>query len=142
MSRFRGQIGLVGLLILAALIVGGVFLTGEILKKPVARGIVEALGYDIELDIRSVDEGRRINSLLLLEKDEGRFSEVLGMMGIGEAQGSGIRRSLDALDISLLIEDSQGAALAEFGEVREELGIFVDFPLPGMVKGRMGVDVE
>jgi len=95
----------------------------------------------VTLTVSADDKGSKMNSFLESgELGEERI-EILGNFRAKGFEGNGeIEETLGKLGWSLVVEDEKGKKAKEFGSVRENLGLFVDIPLPGKKIGRIGVD--
>jgi len=128
---------LVGLAIIAGLILSGVLLLSVISRAEILERALEKFGIktEIGLVIQPVDEGTMLNSLLLLDKGEGRYSEILGLADAGSDTFIVSRTLSDlGLDLAVIYNNQQ---LFANGQPSEE--DFVDFPLAGKRIGRLGI---
>jgi len=135
-SRKGIGVALAVLIIIAGLTVGAVLLLSQIGLLYYFVGIKTTVGLIVDID----DEGTRINSLLVTDKGSGRYSEILGLASVQGSQvdTEDIEKSLEILDVSLVVNEGERRVF-QGGDVVGD-GLHIDFPLPGLKKGRIGID--
>jgi hypothetical protein len=136
-----GWTDLASLVILAGLVVTGAMLASAILEVRIVKEVIERVGTrtSVGVVINPVDEGTELNSFLLVDKGKGRYSEILGLMAAGGGGKEDIRETLESAGLSLVLKDGRKVVFPGEGVGEER---FVDFPLPGFGRGRLGIDAE
>lgn len=94
----------------------------------------------VRLVVEVDDTGGRLNALLSSTRGGTTYSETLGNIRAGSAISPELTRTLDSLEWTLVVEGEDGNTLQATGDVRPDLGFFVQHPLPGLRKGRIGID--
>lgn len=135
------------LVIVASVIVATIFIVSAILEIPLVNKVVDFfIGRTLtaKLFVTQVDEGTKLNTFLVIDKGKGRYADLLAFRRAQGFLGSSedVKKTLDMLDLFLLVKDETGKNIFLRGNVRELDGKFIDIALPGLKKGRLGIDVE
>lgn len=96
----------------------------------------------VKLTVDVDDKGSRLNSFLSSERGGVTYLEILGNTRAGSPPEKEVEETLEALDWSLIVEDETQEPLYTIGDVRRDAGVFVQIPLPGLKKGRIGIDTR
>lgn len=130
-QRKGGWTDLTGLVIVAGIMVGVILFASYVLQIDAVQKIIGVVGLDVDIDVKTIDKGTEVNTLLTVNKDI-RYSEIIGLMSIDGYEPK-LGSTLEKLEIALSIEDR------EIGNFNKDYAQYVDYPLPGMKKGRLGL---
>lgn len=142
----KGWPDLAGLTVIAVLSLTFILIIIVIIEAGIYDRIAKnVLGIEktVNLDILPIDRGTKLNSFLLLERRENFYGETIGLSLLkkDDEMLKEIAKTLDVIDMSLLVL-SDGQEVFRRGDVREGQSNFVDFPLAGKKRGKLGVDSE
>ncbi|MBI4021486.1 MAG: hypothetical protein HY369_04525 [Candidatus Aenigmarchaeota archaeon] len=131
--RRRGSIDLATFVIIAAIVMGSLF----VLERITIIDAVIGIRTNVQLAVALNSEGTKVNTLTITDVGQGRYGELLAQ---GQADPA-LDDLLDELGLALVVRDGEHTIFSR-GEVREKEGRFVDIALPGLRKGVLGVDAE
>lgn len=139
-ARGKGIFDLYGLVIVGGIITTIIVLLISISFVSNIVGIRNVVKLTVDLD----DSGSRINGFLDTRKSELSFKEIIGNFRAGEpGDVEGLKETLNKLRWNLVVRDELDKDIGpRFGNVRESKGEFVQVALPGLRRGKIGVDIK
>jgi hypothetical protein len=122
----------VGFLLTIIIVATAVFVTPWVAKINAGANVV------VEIN----DEGAKLASLLGSKFMGRSYMDEMGDFMINDSMSEEMNSTLKKLGWALAIYNDNGLPIKKFGDVRKERGIFTDIALPGLNKGKMGVDTK
>ena len=136
MSRYKGNIGL-AILVVIALMIMGIFLLIEFF--PFVTKIIE-IKTDVGVFVEIEDEGSSIITIMQSKKHDITYAEIMGDFRTNNHQDNiaeeteSLRNVLGRLEASLSVYDESGNPIYGSGVERK-----IDIALPGNLRGKAGI---